>query len=76
MRRLLLVLFAFCPLPALAQPVSIQSPAAPFVGQSVAEVRLLIEQRPTDDPSLLDVIETPVGRPLSVAAVRESISIP
>ena len=47
---------------------------ADYVGKPIGSVKLTIENRETTDASLTQVIETPVGQPLSMAAVRESIS--
>jgi outer membrane protein assembly complex protein YaeT len=47
---------------------------ADYVGKTIASVKLTIEDRETTDASLTQVVETPVGQPLSMAAVRESIS--
>lgn len=63
-------------LPAIAaaqagQPVS---PAAPFVGKTVTEVHFVSEGRPADEPALFELVETRVGQPLSMAAVRETIT--
>ncbi len=49
-------------------------PAAAFIGRTVTGVHLVSEGRPLDDAGLLDLIETRVGRPLSMTDVRESIS--
>ena len=45
-----------------------------YIGRPVVSVRVVIEERETNDPSVTQVIETTVGQPLSMAAVRESIS--
>jgi outer membrane protein insertion porin family len=45
-----------------------------YVGKPVGSVRLTVEDRETTDPSLTRVVATAVGEPLSMAAVRESIS--
>jgi outer membrane protein assembly complex protein YaeT len=67
---LLLLLVLQTPLPA-APP---QPAAAAYVGARVSSVSLLIEGRPTNDPALSGVIATPVGAPLSLTDVRESIT--
>jgi outer membrane protein assembly complex protein YaeT len=59
------------PAVAWAQP---RPPAARYVGRTVNAVDMLIEGRPVDDPALRDLIETQVGRPLSMVEVRESIA--
>jgi outer membrane protein insertion porin family len=45
-----------------------------FLGKSVASVQLIIEGRETVDPSLARVIETRVGEPLAMPAVRDTIT--
>jgi outer membrane protein assembly complex protein YaeT len=45
-----------------------------FLGKPVASVSLVIEGRETVDPSISRVIETRVGEPLAMPAVRETIS--
>ena len=45
-----------------------------YLGKPVASVRLLIEGRETTDPAIARVVETPVGQPLTIAAVRDTIS--
>jgi outer membrane protein assembly complex protein YaeT len=44
------------------------------VGKPIGSVRVSVEERESHDPSLTQVIETLVGQPLSMAAVRESMS--
>ncbi|HEX4568230.1 MAG TPA: POTRA domain-containing protein, partial [Vicinamibacterales bacterium] len=65
-----LVPLFFCAASAAAQ----QQPAATaFVGRPVASLSLSIEGEPTEDASLKDAIQTKVGAPLSMTAVRETI---
>ena len=45
-----------------------------YLGKSIASVRLVIEGRETGDPAIVRVVETPVGQPLTIAAVRDTIS--
>ena len=45
-----------------------------YLGKPVAAVRLVIEGRDTTDLILTQMVETQVGRPLSMAEVRESIT--
>src|SRR6185436_16075980 len=49
-------------------------PSAPFVGKTIVDVRLAIEDRPTSDAALADLVETRAGQPFSMLAVRDSIS--
>ena len=55
---------------ALQQPPA----GARYAGERVASVSLLVEGRPTSDEALLNVIATRAGSPLSLAALRETIS--
>ena len=50
-----------------------QSPAGPFVGRTIESIALYIENTPTQDPALLDLLETRVKETLGMADVRESI---
>ena len=45
-----------------------------FVGEPVSEVRLVSEGRVLRDPSVLELVETKVGQPLSMRKVRESLT--
>ena len=45
-----------------------------YVGQPVTEVTLVSEGRPLRDPSILELVETEVGLPLSMRQVRESLT--
>lgn len=73
LRVLLTAMLASAPLSAAAQPAP---PAGPerYVGRPIAQVQVLVERRPTNDPVFADLIETRPGRPLSMATVRESIA--
>ena len=51
-----------------------QSVAAQYVGRSVEDIQLLVEDKPTVDAAVLDLIEVRRGDALSAAAVRESIA--
>ena len=55
-----------------------QTPPNPdrYAGRSIAEVRLVADGEPTSEPVLTDLVETRVGSPLSLSAVRESIVHP
>lgn len=68
--RLLSLLMLLLPVVALGQP----APAAPYIGKTIVEVQLLSEGRPVVDAAAGDLIETRAGQPLSMAAVRESIT--
>ena len=48
--------------------------ATAYIGKTVVEVGVLSEGRPVEDPAATALIETQVGEPLSMAAVRESIT--
>ena len=59
----------------VAVPVRAQEPpAAAYVDKPVSSITILIEDRPSTDPSLLELLDTKVGAPLSIAAVRETIA--
>src|SRR5215212_10125577 len=68
-----LVLFLL-PAAAHAQTAAPVFAAATYVGKPIVEIRLLSEGRPVDDPTAAGLIATTVGQPLSMAAVRESIT--
>ena len=59
---------------ALAAPPAGASDPGALAGRRVADVRLLLDGRPVDDPDLLDFLETRPGRPLSMRQVRESLA--
>jgi len=61
-------------LTALATPARAQSVAATYAGRPIEDIRLLVENNPTTEPALLDLIETRIGEALSIAQVRESIA--
>ena len=58
----------------LAGQVPSWAAVADYVGRPIGSVSLAIEDRVTDDPSLAHLVETAVGQPLSMAAVRETVS--
>ena len=68
-----LATLALASLVLVAAPASAQSPASRYAGRPVQNVRLQIEGRGTSDTSLLNLIGTRIGEPLSIAAVRETI---
>ena len=55
-------------------PAAAQRPPESFAGKQVAEVRVIVEGVPNTDPGIVDLVETPDGKPLSMAAVRASIA--
>ena len=57
-----------------ATAISAQSVGGQYAGRPVEDVQLLVEDRPTTEAMVLDLIEVRVGQPLSIAAVRESIA--
>jgi outer membrane protein insertion porin family len=68
------VLRGLVPLLLYAASAAAQQPAATaFVGRPVASLSLSIEGEPTEEASLKDAIQTKVGAPLSMTAVRETI---
>lgn len=54
-------------------PAAAGAPVADYIGKPVVSVTLQIEGREAQDQVLIALIETRVGRPLSMAEVRESI---
>ena len=63
-------------LPALGLLCALRAEAAvdDYIGKPVASIQFLIEGRASTDPSLMAAVETRVGRPLSMADVRDSIA--
>jgi outer membrane protein insertion porin family len=57
-----------------AQTAAPPVPDAGYIGKPIVEVRLVSEGRPADDPASLALVETRVGQPLSMTAVRASIT--
>jgi outer membrane protein insertion porin family len=45
-----------------------------YIGKPIASVRLLVEGRETTEASLVRVVETRVGQPLAMSAVRDTIT--
>jgi outer membrane protein insertion porin family len=72
---LALILFTAHP-PAAPQALSQDTPsaAALHAGRTIVRIDMAIEGEITDDPMLRDLVETRVGTPLSMAAVRETIA--
>jgi outer membrane protein assembly complex protein YaeT len=54
--------------------VRAQDTAAAYVDKPVTGVAILIEEKPSADPSLIDLLDTKVGAPLRMSDVRESIT--
>ena len=51
-----------------------QSAASQYVGRPIEDIRLFVENRPTTEAAVVDLIAVKTGEPLSIAAVRESIA--
>ncbi len=62
------------PSPAAQTTVAAPGAATPFVGKPIEQVRVFADGAPTIDPAIIELLETQVGRPLSMADVRESIA--
>jgi outer membrane protein assembly complex protein YaeT len=73
-RFIVLLACVLVPAVSFGQPSPPQSPAAAYIGKRIVEVRLLSEGRPIEDPAAAALIATRAGEPLSMAAVRESIT--
>src|SRR5215208_534973 len=58
--------------PAQTPPVPL--PAAPYIGKPIVDVQVISEGQRIIDLTVLGLVETHVGEPLSMASVRESIS--
>jgi outer membrane protein assembly factor BamA len=56
----------------VAAPVA--ADVADYIGKPVASVRITAEGRGVSNPRLLELIETPVGTPLNISAVRETVT--
>jgi outer membrane protein assembly complex protein YaeT len=69
MRPSILLLLLLC----LAPRAAAQSMVARYVGRTVEEVRLFIENTPVAEEALLELIQVRTGRPLSMEDVRDSI---
>lgn len=67
-----LMVAAQSPAPAPAAPLP--SAAAAYAGRTIVRIDVAIEGQVTEDAMLRDLIETRVGTPLSMAAVRETIA--
>lgn len=73
--RLLVARSALCVLVmGASSPSFAQGSAAPYSGRPVTAVQVVIERQPATEPAIVDLIETRPGEPLSLAAVRESIT--
>lgn len=58
----------------LLVPAAAKADVADYLGRNVVSVRLSSEGRDVSDRQLLSLIETPVGQPLTMRQVRESIT--
>jgi outer membrane protein insertion porin family len=68
------ILGVLCFLAILLAARRAESAIDDYLGKPIASVRLLIEGRETTDAAIARVVETPVGQPLTIAAVRDTIS--
>ena len=55
-------------------PGAARADVADYIGKPVTSIRLISEGQSADDPRLLAVVETQVGRPLSMLDVRETVT--
>jgi outer membrane protein insertion porin family len=67
-------LAALCCAGVLLLPGVAGAAVADYLGKPIGTVRLLVEGRDTTEPALTQVVETLVGQPLAMAAVRETVS--
>jgi outer membrane protein assembly factor BamA len=58
----------------MCAPAAAGADIGDYLGKPVASVRLAAEGRDTTDPKLLQMVETRVGRPLTMVDVRKSIA--
>jgi outer membrane protein insertion porin family len=58
----------------VARGVSAQTPPDQFVGRTIEDVQVFVESKRSIDPTLVDLLETRPGQPLTMAGVRESIA--
>ena len=63
-----------CVLCLLCGCLRLEAAVVEYLGKPIGSVRLMIEDRETSDPALTQIVETAVGQPLSMAAIRESIT--
>jgi outer membrane protein insertion porin family len=68
------ILPALCLLFLVVAPRPLRADVADYLGKPVASVRLAIEGRPTTDRRLLGVLQVREGSPLSMLAVRETVT--
>jgi outer membrane protein insertion porin family len=59
---------------ALRLAPQVPSPASAYVGRTVERAEAVVEDRVSDEALLVSLIETRVGEPLSMTAVRETIA--
>jgi outer membrane protein assembly factor BamA len=72
MRRLAFILITV--LAAAAAPAAGQTAAPRYVGRAVERLSVMIESTPNTEAAIADLIEVAVNQPLSMEAVRESIT--
>jgi outer membrane protein assembly factor BamA len=56
------------------QAVATAAPVEDYLNQPIGSVRLLQAGRPLDDPALMELVQTRVGEPLTISAVRETLT--
>ena len=66
--------FAILPLALTLFASALFASVSDYIGKPIASVKLIREGRETTDPSLVQIVETRAGEPLSMAEVRESIA--
>jgi outer membrane protein assembly complex protein YaeT len=69
-----LLAFSILVLTVRVAPVWAQSAAGQYAGRPIEDVRVLVENNPTTESALVDLIEVRIGEALSLEAVRESIA--
>ena len=72
--RVRLAVGALLPLCVLAFSVPASAAVSDYLGKPVTSVRLTIEGRDSTEAALVQLVETRVGRPLTMAEVRETLT--
>jgi outer membrane protein assembly factor BamA len=73
-RRLFVAIAGCLLVQALLRPATSAAEISDFIGRPVATLRLVLDGRETTDPTLLQLVETQVGRPLSMLQVRDTVT--
>src|SRR5438552_15874302 len=58
----------------LVAPAPAGADVAAFLDKPIASVRVVVEGRETTDPTVIQILETSPGQPLTMARVRETVA--